>query len=111
MRQQLGRQGGPADAPRAQSAEHVQAALGVAQTKQVLDLVRRLADAGHGVILISHNMNDVMEVADRVTALYLGRVAGEVKASDITHAQVVELITAGRSGSIGLAPATAAESA
>ena len=87
------------------------AALGVAQTKQVLDLVRRLADAGHGVILISHNMNDVMEVADRVTALYLGRVAGEVKASDITHAQVVELITAGRSGSIGLAPATAAESA
>jgi len=87
------------------------AALGVAQTKQVLDLVRRLADAGHGVILISHNMNDVMQVADRVTALYLGRIAGEVKASEVTHAQVVELITAGRSGSIGLAPSTAAESA
>ena len=55
------------------------AALGVAQTRQVLDLVRRLADQGLGVVLISHNMNDVMEVADRVAALYLGRVAAEVK--------------------------------
>ena len=54
------------------------AALGVAQTRQVLDLVRRLADQGLGVVLISHNMNDVMEVADRVVALYLGRVAAEV---------------------------------
>ena len=55
------------------------AALGVAQTRQVLDLVRRLADQGLGVVLISHNMNDVMEVADRVAALYLGRVAAEVQ--------------------------------
>ncbi len=55
------------------------AALGVAQTRQVLDLVRRLADQGRGVVLISHNMNDVMEVADRVVALYLGRVAAEVQ--------------------------------
>ena len=55
------------------------AALGVAQTRQVLDLVRRLADQGRGVVLISHNMNDVMEVADRVAALYLGRVAAEVQ--------------------------------
>ena len=54
------------------------AALGVAQTRQVLDLVRRLADQGRGVVLISHNMNDVMEVADRVAALYLGRIAAEV---------------------------------
>ena len=87
------------------------AALGVSQTEQVLDLVRRLAEAGHGVVLISHNMNDVMQVADRITALYLGRVAAEVKTADVTHAQVVELITAGRSGSLGLQPATAAESA
>jgi D-xylose transport system ATP-binding protein len=87
------------------------AALGVAQTKQVLDLVRRLADAGHGVILISHNMNDVMKVADRVTALYLGRVAGEVMATAVTHGQVVELITTGRSGDIGLETTVAAESA
>jgi D-xylose transport system ATP-binding protein len=87
------------------------AALGVAQTRQVLDLVRRLADNGLGVVLISHNMNDVMEVADRITTLFLGRVAAEVKKADVTYSQVVELITAGRTGSIGLQPATAAESA
>jgi D-xylose transport system ATP-binding protein len=55
-------------------------------------------------------MNDVMEVADRVVALYLGRVAAEVRTKDTTTTQVVELITAGRSGDIGLAPATANES-
>ncbi|MGN6245343.1 MAG: ATP-binding cassette domain-containing protein [Motilibacteraceae bacterium] len=87
------------------------AALGVAQTRQVLDLVRRLADQGLGVVLISHNMNDVLEVSDRIAALYLGRLAAEVKAKDVTHSQVVELITAGRSGDIGLAPATANASA
>ncbi len=84
------------------------AALGVAQTAQVLELVRQLADNGLAVVLISHNMNDVFAVADRVAALYLGRTAAEVKASDITHAQIVELITAGRSGDLGLAPAAAA---
>jgi D-xylose transport system ATP-binding protein len=83
------------------------AALGVAQTRQVLDLVRRLADQGLGVVLISHNMNDVMEVADRVAALYLGRIAAEVRAKDSSTTQIVELITAGRSGDIGLAPAAA----
>jgi D-xylose transport system ATP-binding protein len=87
------------------------AALGVAQTRQVLDLVRRLADSGLGVVLISHNMNDVMEVADRITTLFLGRVAAEVNRRDVTYSQVVELITAGRTGNIGLKPATAAESA
>jgi D-xylose transport system ATP-binding protein len=86
------------------------AALGVAQTRQVLDLVRRLADQGLGVVLISHNMNDVMEVADRVAALYLGRVAAEVDTKNSSVTQIVELITSGRSGSIGLAPATANES-
>ena len=78
------------------------AALGVAQTRQVLDLVRRLADNGLGVVIISHNMVDVFEVADRICALYLGRVAAEVRRTETTHAQVVELITAGRSGDIGL---------
>ncbi len=87
------------------------AALGVAQTRQVLDLVRRLADAGLGVVLISHNMNDVFEVADRITVLYLGRVAADVAAAEVTTSQVVELMTAGRSGELGLAPQTAAESA
>nr|WP_029138579.1 ATP-binding cassette domain-containing protein [Nakamurella lactea] len=86
------------------------AALGVAQTRQVLDLVRRLADNGLGVVLISHNMNDVMEVADRVVALYLGRVAAEVSRSDTSVTQIVELITTGRSGDIGLSRATASES-
>jgi D-xylose transport system ATP-binding protein len=85
------------------------AALGVAQTRQVLDLVRRLADQGLGVVLISHNMNDVMEVADRVTALYLGRVAAEVLTSQSSVTQIVELITSGRSGDLGLAPAAANE--
>src|SRR5690242_9888243 len=86
------------------------AALGVAQTRQVLDLVRRLADQGLGVVLISHNMNDVMEVADRVAALFLGRIAAEVMAKDSSTTEIVELITAGRSGDIGLAAATANES-
>jgi D-xylose transport system ATP-binding protein len=80
------------------------AALGVAQTAQVLELVRRLADNGLGVVLISHNMNDVFAVSDRIAALYLGRTATQVKATDVTHSQVVELITAGRSGDLGLPP-------
>ncbi len=78
------------------------AALGVAQTRQVLDLVRRLADQGLGVVLISHNMNDVFEVADRITALYLGRVAADVATADVSHSQILEHITPGRSGDIGL---------
>ncbi|AXI77343.1 ATP-binding cassette domain-containing protein [Peterkaempfera bronchialis] len=86
------------------------AALGVAQTRQVLDLVRRLADAGLAVILISHNMNDVLSVADRVSVLYLGQLAAEVRRADIDHTRIVELITAGRSGDLGLAPAETGES-
>ena len=80
------------------------AALGVAQTRQVLDLVRRLADNGLGVVLISHNLNDVFEVADTITALYLGEVAATVRTRDVTSSQVVELITAGRSGDLGGVP-------
>jgi D-xylose transport system ATP-binding protein len=85
------------------------AALGVAQTANVLELVRRLADTGHAVVLISHNMNDVFAVSDRIAALYLGRMVAQVRATDVTYSQIVELITAGRSGDIGLA-ATGAES-
>ena len=77
------------------------AALGVAQTRQVLDLVRRLAEQGLGVVLISHNMNDVLEVSDRVSAMYLGRVVVDVPVTPTTtREQLVELITSGRSGSI-----------
>ncbi|WP_405974736.1 hypothetical protein [Streptomyces sp. NBC_00988] len=79
------------------------AALGVAQTAQVLELVRRLADNGLAVVLISHNMNDVFAVSDRIAALYLGRMAAQVSTSNVTYSQVVELITAGRSGNLGLA--------
>jgi D-xylose transport system ATP-binding protein len=82
------------------------AALGVAQTEQVLRLVRRLADNGLGVILISHNLNDVFQVADDIAVLYLGQMCAQVESSSVTHGQVVELITAGRSGDIGL-PASA----
>ncbi|MDG6109245.1 sugar ABC transporter ATP-binding protein [Dactylosporangium aurantiacum] len=78
------------------------AALGVAQTAQVLELVRRLADNGLAVVLISHNMNDVFAVADRIAALFLGQMCAQVSATDVTHSQVVELITAGRSGDLGL---------
>jgi D-xylose transport system ATP-binding protein len=81
------------------------AALGVAQTEQVLALVRRLAGQGVAVILVSHNMNDVMKVADSVGVLFLGRMAAQVRREDVTQTQVVELITAGRSGDLGLSPA------
>ncbi len=84
------------------------AALGVAQTRQVLDLVRRLADTGHAVVFISHNMVDVFEVADRVAALFLGRMAADIPISQVNRSQVIELITAGRSGDIGIAPADVA---
>jgi D-xylose transport system ATP-binding protein len=78
------------------------AALGVAQTRQVLDLVRRLAEQGLAVVLISHNMADVFEVSDRIATLYLGRMVAQVSTKDVTNTQVVELITAGRSGDLGL---------
>ena len=84
------------------------AALGVAQTRQVLDLVRRLADSGVGVLLISHNLTDVFEVADRITALYLGRVAADVATKDVTSRQVVEFITTGHSSDHGAAAAPSA---
>ncbi len=84
------------------------AALGVAQTEQVLALVRRLAEAGLAVVLITHNMNDVFEVADDIACLYLGQMAAQVDKKDVTRGQVVELITSGRTGDIGLQPEVAA---
>ncbi|HEY7045803.1 MAG TPA: ATP-binding cassette domain-containing protein [Jatrophihabitantaceae bacterium] len=78
------------------------AALGVAQTAQVLDLVRRLADQGVAVVLISHNMLDVLQVADRIAVLYLGQMAAIVDRSSVDQQQLVELITTGSSGDRGL---------
>ena len=73
------------------------AALGVAQTRMVLDLVRRLADMGHAALIISHNMNDVFEVADRIAVLYLGRMVAVRPASELDRQLAVELMTTGTS--------------
>jgi D-xylose transport system ATP-binding protein len=71
------------------------AALGVAQTEQVLALVKRLGEQGLAVILISHNLHDVFEAANRITVLRLGRNAGDFKRSETTQEEVVHAITAG----------------
>jgi D-xylose transport system ATP-binding protein len=71
------------------------AALGVAQTRQVLDLVRRLAEQGLGVVLISHNLHDIFEVADRITVLRLGRNVAVFERAQTTEQEVVHAITAG----------------
>lgn len=71
------------------------AALGVAQTRQVLDLVRRLADKGLAVILISHNLHDIFEVADRITVLRLGHRVSELTVKDVSYEFVVKEMTAG----------------
>ncbi len=69
------------------------AALGVAQTAEVLNLVERLRETGLGVILISHNMADVQAVADRIVVLRLGRNAADFKVEEATTAQLVAAIT------------------
>jgi ABC-type sugar transport system ATPase subunit len=71
------------------------AALGVAQTKMVLELVRRLADMGHAALIISHNMNDVFEVADRMAVLYLGRMVAVRPAAEMDRQIAVDLMTTG----------------
>src|SRR5689334_6913857 len=71
------------------------AALGVAQTRQVLDLVRRLGEQGLAVVLVSHNLNDVFEVADRITVLRLGRSIGVYEKDKTTVEEIVEAITMG----------------
>jgi D-xylose transport system ATP-binding protein len=71
------------------------AALGVAQTRQVLDLVGRLADQGYAVVLISHNLHDIFEVADRITVLRLGQQVAVMDRRSTTQQEVVHAITAG----------------
>jgi ABC-type sugar transport system ATPase subunit len=83
------------------------AALGVAQTKQVLALVRTLADRGLGVIFISHNLEDVLKVADSVAVLRLGVLVAQPNRKDVNSQELVELITTGRSGSISATRARA----
>lgn len=69
------------------------AALGVAQTAEVLNLVERLRENGHGVIMISHNMADVMAVADTVAVLRLGRNNGFFQVADASPEIIIAAIT------------------
>jgi D-xylose transport system ATP-binding protein len=71
------------------------AALGVAQTRQVLDLVRRLAEQNLAVVMITHNLHDVFESADRITVLRLGQRVAQLERSKTTQQEVVHAITAG----------------
>jgi ABC-type sugar transport system ATPase subunit len=71
------------------------AALGVVQTRSVLDLIKRLRDRGLAVMVISHNLNDVFEVADRIAVLYLGRMVAEGPTADFDLQSVVQYMTTG----------------
>jgi D-xylose transport system ATP-binding protein len=83
------------------------AALGVAQTRMVLDLIERLSSQGVSVLVISHNLNDVFEVADRIAVLYLGRLVVNRPASDFDRQSVVEYMTTGAFSRDGGTPARA----
>jgi ABC-type sugar transport system ATPase subunit len=74
------------------------AALGVTQTTMVFELVRRLRDQGLGVVMISHNLNEVFAVADRIAILYLGRMIVQDKASVFSRQSVIEYMTTGGLG-------------
>jgi ABC-type sugar transport system ATPase subunit len=77
------------------------AALGVIQTRQVLDLIKRLRDRGLAVMVISHNLNDVFEVADRIAVMYLGRLVVQDKASTFDRQSAVEYMTTGAASRSG----------
>jgi D-xylose transport system ATP-binding protein len=81
--------------PRLVILDEPTAALGVAQTKQVLALVRRLAEQGRAVVLVTHNLDDLFAVSDRITVLRLGRNAGVFETAHTTKQDVVHAITAG----------------
>ncbi|HEX3455552.1 MAG TPA: ATP-binding cassette domain-containing protein [Gaiellaceae bacterium] len=83
------------------------AALGVAQTEQVLELVRRLGEQRLGVVIISHNLHDVFETANRITVLRLGRNVGVYEREKTTQQEVVQAITAGVPTKVAGIPATA----
>jgi len=81
------------------------AALGVTQTRVVLDLIRRLKSQGIAVIVISHNLNDVMSVADRLAVLQLGHVVAVGPKERFDTASIVDLMTTGTSGRLAAVPA------
>ena len=71
------------------------AALGVAQTREVLELIKRLSSQGTAIILISHNLNDVFAVADQISILYLGRMVASGAAEDFDRQVLVDYMTTG----------------
>ncbi|HVV75288.1 MAG TPA: ATP-binding cassette domain-containing protein, partial [Mycobacteriales bacterium] len=75
------------------------AALGVSQTAMVLNLVKTLSESGVAVLIISHNLVDIFEVADHIAVMYLGRLVGTYPAKDLDTQRAVELITTGALGS------------
>ncbi|MGA8456032.1 MAG: ATP-binding cassette domain-containing protein [Streptosporangiaceae bacterium] len=77
------------------------AALGVTQTELVLSLIERLKNTGHSVLLISHNLNDVFQVADRIAVLYLGTLAAVGPAAEFDRQSAVDLMTTGASTRLG----------
>ena len=79
--------------PRIVILDEPTAALGVAQTAEVLNLIERLRERGLGVVLISHNMADVQAVADRIVVLRLGRNNGEFKVADVSYEEIIAAIT------------------
>lgn len=79
--------------PRVVILDEPTAALGVAQSAEVLNLIERLRERGHGVVLISHNMADVLAVADRIVVLRLGRNNGEFTAAEATSETLIAAIT------------------
>jgi D-xylose transport system ATP-binding protein len=79
--------------PRVVILDEPTAALGIAQTAEVLNLIERLRERGHGVVLISHNMADVQAVADRIIVLRLGRNNGDFLAPDVSYEDIIAAIT------------------
>ena len=78
------------------------AALGVAQTEQVLNLVKRLSEQGVAVVIISHNLADVFEVADDIAVLYLGQMVAQINVADTTRDDVVGSITGTKTMGVAL---------
>jgi len=86
--------------PRVVILDEPTAALGVAQTAEVLNLIEQLRRRGHGVVLISHDMANVQAVADRIAVLRLGRNNGTFRVSDVTYEDIISAITGATDNSV-----------
>jgi len=86
--------------PRVVILDEPTAALGVAQTAEVLNLIEQLRRRGHGVVLISHDMPNVQAVADRIAVLRLGRNNGTFRVSDVTYEDIISAITGATDNSV-----------